>query len=259
MAEMKSHHQMFLQYFMLHGLVDSKGVRNLFKTCCERYSQPLSNDETGRMQQLANFVMKINRNIRPFNLTIRKGFDEDDSTCYYCLVNTCDSPITRLSSDYTVNELELFKLFLGSIMMTDDATIGSVDALNLTANLEKSMTRDDAQRFYEQMVKDKWLKKSSRGELSLSTRSILELDPLIRTMYPDVARHCNICSRLCLRGQTCTHCDIKLHLYCANRYFKNRDGYMCPNCSQEWHHFIPSRESSRRESNFNTTLDDTSV
>lgn len=127
MGEMKPHHQMFLQYFMLHGLVDSKGVRNLFKTCCERYSQPLTSDEAGRMQQLANFVITINRNIRPFHLTIRKGFDEDDSTCFYCLVNTCDSPITRLSSDYTVNELELFKLFLGSIMMTDDAAIGSVE------------------------------------------------------------------------------------------------------------------------------------
>lgn len=136
----------------------------------------------------------------------------------------------------------------------------SFQALNLTASLEKSMSRDDAQRFYERMVKNKWLKKSSRGELSLSTRSILELDPLIHSMYPEVARQCNICSRLCLRGQTCNNCQIKLHLYCANRYFKNRESHTCPNCSQEWHHSVPSRESSRRgESNFNTTLDDTSV
>lgn len=185
-------------------------------------------------------------------------------------VQTCSSKDkNRLDKIYGFLNCKLFtypnclwKIFLVFLLSKRKSNKDpySFQALNLTASLEKSMSRDDAQRFYERMVKNKWLKKSSRGELSLSTRSILELDPLIHSMYPEVARQCNICSRLCLRGQTCNNCQIKLHLYCANRYFKNRESHTCPNCSREWHHSVPSRESSRRgESNFNTTLDDTSV
>ncbi|GAB1610778.1 non-structural maintenance of chromosomes element 1 homolog [Argonauta hians] len=249
MTEMKPQHHAFLQYFMAKGLVDSKGVRTLFKLCCrESLSESrLEGSQSEWMEQLANFVTVINNNIRPFHLNILKGFDEDDGTNYYCLVNTCDNGITRLSSDYSVNELELFKLFLERIMSSNDASVGSVQALNLTHVLEKKMSKDDAQRLFDRMVNDKWLKRTVRGRLQLSTRSILELDNHIRTMYPDLVELCNMCNRLCLQGQTCASCGTKLHMFCAKRYLENQTAPKCPKCYEPWPvQSVQGRESSSR-------------
>ncbi|XP_014769972.1 non-structural maintenance of chromosomes element 1 homolog [Octopus bimaculoides] len=255
MSEMKPQHHVFLQYFMSKGLVDSKGVRNLFKLCCKDMVDASSmSSQSEWMQQLANFVIIINNNIRPFHLNILKGFDEDDGTSYYCLVNTCDNAVTRLSTDYSVNELELFKLFLDRIMSSSDASVGSVQALNLTHELEKKMSKDDAQRFFDRMVNEKWLKRTLRGKLQLSTRSILELDNHIRKMYPDLVELCNICNRLCLQGQSCLKCMAKLHIFCAKRYFENQAEPKCPKCYTPWTNTNQNRESVRRSSRRDTRM-----
>lgn len=58
---------------------------------------------------LKAFVEKINTAIRPMNMVIKKGIDELTGEQYYVLVNDSDNSISRLSSEYKSNEIELFK------------------------------------------------------------------------------------------------------------------------------------------------------
>ena len=40
---------------------------------------------------------------------------------------------------------------------------------------------------------------SVQGEVSLSTRSLLELDQYIQQQFPDYAVNCEMCKKLCLK------------------------------------------------------------
>ncbi|MBN3282823.1 NSE1 protein, partial [Polyodon spathula] len=42
-------------------------------------------------------------------MQIRKGMSEEDGQQYYALVNLVDTEITRMASDYSENELDLFR------------------------------------------------------------------------------------------------------------------------------------------------------
>ncbi|CAL1531072.1 unnamed protein product [Lymnaea stagnalis] len=220
--------QKFLQTFMSRGILNAKEVKNLRQ---EIGVHAESNDD------LIRFVQAANEAIAPFNLEIRKGVQEDDGAHFYCLVNTVETSLTRLSSTYTPNELELFKKLVEKIVDTDDGKMGSLAALSLTDKLDKKMGKEEGQDFFNRLERDKWIKKDTDGKISLSVRSILELEQYLKDMYPEFIKLCNICSKICLLGETCANCGIKLHLKCANNLFsKQGSEKKCParDCSATW-------------------------
>lgn len=227
---LRDSHRLFLQSFMSHGILITKDVRQLYVQACEQFGEPSD------LRRLAEFVNTINSKISPLHLQIKKGINEVTTAQYYGLVNTAESDITRLSSTYIVNELELYKKIIESIVDSDNGLLSSTDALNLTSQLEKKMLKKDAEDLISKFERDNWLEINVNGEIALSTRAILELDQYIQAQYPNLAVKCNMCHRLCLQGETCKRCDVKLHFSCAGRYLDRQEHPHCPSsaCNAPW-------------------------
>ncbi|XP_041358755.1 non-structural maintenance of chromosomes element 1 homolog [Gigantopelta aegis] len=243
MTAMRPSHQMFLQTFMSRGILDAKEVKLMYKQCCEQFQEHYSDNEEERRRVLAEFVRTINSNLHPLHMEIKKGVNEDDGSNYYGLVSISESQITKLASDYTPNELEFFKKIVGLIVEADEGSISSIEALNQTEKLEKKISKNDAQDLLEKLQLEKWLS-LTRGRVSLATRAILELEQYIKDVYPDTAKMCNLCKKLCLKGQGCEECGTKFHLHCASRFFRQDEAH-CPGegCGVAWVHEIPRRDT----------------
>lgn len=234
---MKAAHKAFLQAFMNKSVQDGKQVKALYRHCCETYAEPYNSDERERNQHMVELIRTINASILPFHLEVKKGICEDDGTNYYCLVNNVENNITRLSSDYTPNELEFFKKLVESIV-ENEGRVGSRAALNLVERLDKKMTKQEAEFLLERLQTERWVLQKE-GKVSLSVRSILELNQYIQQVYPDYVKVCNMCNLICLKGEACEECGVKLHHHCAVRYFRDRrDNPRCPDqdCGAVWPH-----------------------
>ncbi|XP_005100484.1 non-structural maintenance of chromosomes element 1 homolog isoform X1 [Aplysia californica] len=227
---MNDGHRFTLQHFMSKGILNAKEVKTIFSQSKDRFQ---GQDE----EDLRTFILTINQSVAPFNLEIKKGIQEDDGQSHYCLVNTVETPISRLSSTYTLNELELFKKLVEQIVNTEDGKVGSLAAVNLTERLEKKMGKEDAEIFFEKLERDKWIKKDKNGKISLSVRSLLELEQYLKEVYADYVKSCGICDKICLLGETCSSCGVKLHLQCAKNLFSRQgDDRKCPSydCRAPW-------------------------
>ncbi|XP_060085662.1 non-structural maintenance of chromosomes element 1 homolog [Ylistrum balloti] len=248
---MRDSHRLFLQSFMSRGLLDAKEVRLLFRTVCLKFNEPTAAKEEDRKLQLLDFVRTINMKIRPFHMEIKKGVSEDEGVSYYCLVCTNESAITKLASDYTQSELEFFKKLVDQIV-DNEGEIGSTAAVNIVDKLDKNMkkmTRQDAQSLLQRLESAKWIIiHKGTGIVSLSTRCLLELEQYILDVYgaEDENLKCNMCNKLCVKGQSCDNCQTKLHLHCASRFFQNKDNPRCPNktCGTSWPHPVPKKGPS---------------
>ncbi|XP_050400332.1 non-structural maintenance of chromosomes element 1 homolog [Patella vulgata] len=245
MSELRDSHRLFLQSFMSRSVLDAKEVKTLYKSCCEKFNEEYITQEDERRLQLAEFVIVINNSIKPFHMEIKKGLSEDNGTNCYCLVSTSDTAITKMASDYTATELEYFKKLIELVVESDVGYIGSVEALNLTESLTntKKMSKTDAENLLKRMKADRWLI-LNEGQVSLSTRTILELDMYITDTYPEAAKICELCKKLCLKGQMCEECGVKLHVHCASRIFSKQNQRKClgQRCNAEWVHEIPSKD-----------------
>ncbi|ESO87581.1 hypothetical protein LOTGIDRAFT_127737 [Lottia gigantea] len=237
MTQLNSSHRRFLQSFMSRSVLDAKDVKHLYKNECEVYS---SVEEESR-RNFTEFVITVNNSIKPFHMEIKKGFSEEDGTNYYCLVSTSDTGITKLASEYTPTELEYYKKLIETIVETEEGYIGSMEALNLVEHLTKTkkMTKTDAENLLQRLQESKWVTVKN-GEISLSTRTILELEMYIKDTYPEITKLCEICKKLCIKGQSCDDCGVKLHIRCATNIFSKQTQRKCPgqNCNAAWVHDI---------------------
>ncbi|KAL8573976.1 hypothetical protein ACOMHN_029423 [Nucella lapillus] len=250
---MNEAHKAFLQAFMTKSVQNGKEVKELYRRCCEHYSEPYSTEEKERNEQMVVFIRTINTSIMPFHLEVKKGICEEDSTNYYCLVNNVENNITRLSSDYTANELEFFKKLVGMIVESE-GVVGSRAALNIVERLDKKMTKQDAEDLLDRLHTEQWVLQKE-GKVSLSVRCVLELSQYIQQVYPDSVKVCNICNLICLMGECCEVCGVKLHRHCARRYFsKSRDNPRCPDqdCSAPWPHQPTEASSSQAATSTHT-------
>ncbi|KAK7501082.1 hypothetical protein BaRGS_00007567 [Batillaria attramentaria] len=243
MSAMTPAHQMFLQAFMARGLLNSKEVKDLFRKSLELNDVQVPESEEERKRQLVKFIRTISDHVSPFHLDIRKGVSEDDGTNFYCLVNNVENHITKMASDYSSSELDFFKKLVEQIVENDGA-IGSTAALNIVTQ-DKKLTKNDAQDLLLRLENDRWIMQKE-GKVSLSIRSILELDQYIQDVYPDSVKKCNVCKQICLKGQMCEDCGVKIHIHCAIRFFHRQENPRCPDqdCGAQWTHPVPSPSKS---------------
>ncbi|KAM9792084.1 non-structural maintenance of chromosomes element 1 homolog [Neosynchiropus ocellatus] len=235
-AQMTDSHRRFLQTMMVNGIVSEGQARTSHQFCCETHNAHYN------PENLDNFVNTINVNLQPMFMQIRKGISEDNGVGHYALVNMTESDVTRLSSDYAENELELFKKIMDLIVGSDSGTASSTDILNSADTLPtKKLKKSEAEQLLSRLVQDQWLCEK-RGVYSLSTRCIIEMESYIRAMYQDQIKLCHICHNLAFQSQTCENpaCCIRIHNPCAARYFKGRKAPHCPACDDAWRHRIPA-------------------
>ncbi|XP_002736758.1 non-structural maintenance of chromosomes element 1 homolog [Saccoglossus kowalevskii] len=231
---MNNSHRFIIQSFLSRGTLTHDEMKDLHKFACEKY------EVTYAAKDLTQYVQTINRNIGQFSMEIRRGIEEDIGSQMYALVRTSESEMGKLSCLYQQNEIDLFKKTIALIVQSESGMASSTDILNLADHLDKNvkkMSKVEAQNLLKRLIKDKWLTEN-QGEVTLSARSILELEPILRETYPDDLTFCNLCKSIVIKGQCCTHCDLKLHLHCASRLFYGRDAPMCPGCKGRWEHEI---------------------
>lgn len=242
--QMGDSHRRFLQTMMSSGIIDEQGAKKLHQYCCE--SDRAQHDP----DRLDDFIDTINSKLQPMFLQIRKGMSEDNGLQYYALVNTAETDITRMSSDYADNELELFRKTIDLVVSSENGKASSTDILNSADTLTtKKLKKSETEHLLNRFVQDKWLN-VKRGEYTLSTRCIIEMEPYIRSMYQDQAKLCQICHYIALQCQICENpvCGIKIHNPCVARYFKGRAEPRCPACDDFWPHEIPEIRQPRSQS-----------
>ncbi|XP_029949681.1 non-structural maintenance of chromosomes element 1 homolog [Salarias fasciatus] len=243
---MEDSHRRFLQAMMTIGVIDRQGAKTLHRRCCEEHKTQHSPD------RLDSFIDTINSKLQPLFMQIRKGMSEDDGNQYYVLVNTAETDVTRMSSDYADNELELFRKTMDLIISSENGKASSTDILNCTDTMtSKKLKKIETEQLLKRLVCDKWLSEN-QGEYTLSTRCIIEMEPYIRAMYQDQVKMCHICHNFAFQCQICDNpaCGIKIHNPCVARYFKGRVEPRCPACDDFWPHEIPEfpqhQSSSKR-------------
>ncbi|XP_068178217.1 non-structural maintenance of chromosomes element 1 homolog isoform X1 [Antennarius striatus] len=233
--QMTDLHRRFLQTMMSTGVTDERGAMELYKCCCGTSSSPITPDKFN------DFIDTINSKLQPLFIQIRKGTSEDDGRQYYALVNMAETDVTRMSSDYADNELELFRKVLDLIVGSENGSASSSDILNSTDSMTmKKLKKSETQNLLNRLVRDKWLNEE-HGEYTLSTRCIIEMEPYIRTMYQDQVKACHICHNTAFQCQICENptCGIKIHNPCVARIFSGRTEPRCPACDDFWPHEIP--------------------
>ncbi|KAM7009560.1 non-structural maintenance of chromosomes element 1 homolog isoform 1-T1 [Tautogolabrus adspersus] len=233
--QMGDSHRRFLQTMMAGGIVDEPGARRLYQYCCETHNTQHA------PEQLDDFIDTINSKLQPLFMQIRKGISEDSGHQFYALVNMAVTDVTRMSSDYADNELELFVKTMDLIVGSENGSASSTDILNSADTLtSKKLKKSETEHLLNRLVHDKWLNEK-RGEYTLSTRCIIEMEPHIRTMYQDQVKVCHICRNIAIQCQICENptCGIKIHNPCVARYFKGRPEPRCPACEDFWPHEIP--------------------
>lgn len=229
MAMTKSH-QLFLQTFMTHGVLNAKQVFHWLKTSTDRYG----GEQKDERQQLVDFVHLINNCIKPYGMEIKKVIDEYDGANCYCLVNTTESNITLFATRYSGGELEFFKVLVEMVVLSEHGTVGSIAAVNIVDSLTKKMTKADAEHLLKRLEKDKWISKTQNGKVFLAARTLIELEQYILEMYSESVVKCNLCKRLCIQGDNCSHCVIRIHKHCAQQFFRPQTNNKCPACNKTW-------------------------
>ncbi|XP_006637164.2 non-structural maintenance of chromosomes element 1 homolog isoform X1 [Lepisosteus oculatus] len=232
---MTDSHRRFLQSLMCCGIIEGSKARALHRHCCEVHRVHYPHEG------LDDFIRVINTHLQPMFMQIRKGMSEEDGVQYYALVNITETDVTRMASDYSDTELELFRKAMDLIVDSETGTASSTEILNLADRLQpKKMKKKETEQVLQRLVQDKWLYEKD-GEYTLSTRCIMEMEPYIQNIYQDLVKVCNICRNIAIQGQMCENpeCGIKMHIPCVARYFKGRTDPRCPSCNEFWPHEIP--------------------
>ncbi|KAG8145371.1 hypothetical protein E2320_011920 [Naja naja] len=151
-------HRRFLQALLARGVVEAAEAERLRRLCCQRH--PAS----GAGEQLDDFVAALNAQLQPLSMEIRKGSAEDSGGTYLALVNLAETDITKMASDFSENELELFKKTLDLILMSGNGFASSTEILNLADQLKpKKMKKVEVEQVLQQLVQKKWLCEVGQG------------------------------------------------------------------------------------------------
>ncbi|XP_058671745.1 non-structural maintenance of chromosomes element 1 homolog isoform X3 [Ammospiza caudacuta] len=213
---------------MSNGITEGSEARKLHQHCCETDKVYYAHDK------LDDFISTINSHLQPLFMQIRKGISEEDGRAHYAVVNLAETEVTKMASDYTEIELELFRKTMDLIILSENGFASSTDILNLADQLKtKKMKKKEAEQVLKVFVEDKWLSEKN-GEYTLHTRCIIEMEQYILSNYQDVARKCNLCHSLTIQSQVCESCGIGMHLPCVRKYFRGQTEPRCPKCNEFW-------------------------
>ncbi|KAG6911470.1 hypothetical protein DXG01_014544 [Tephrocybe rancida] len=185
-----------------------------------------------------SFVTKINKSLDSLDLEFRHLHDENTGKEMYAMVNRKGDEIAQIATEYTPAEIAFFKAIIELIMMAprESFSASSTAALREVSAIKPktNMTKTQAEVVLGSFVAKGWLVKSKRGRYSLSTRSLLELLPYLKSTYPDELIECTICMEILTRGIACptNNCKTRMHYHCFTTFRRRQAA--CPSCRVEW-------------------------
>ncbi|KIJ68967.1 hypothetical protein HYDPIDRAFT_122903 [Hydnomerulius pinastri MD-312] len=231
--------RLFLQAVFSRGILSFKHAHALWEKCIDavKAAHPtLDVQFSNSRQDWDQFVVKINDALNPLDLEFRHLTDEHTGLEMYAVVNTKDDEIAQMATDYTPAEIAYFKAVVEQIMLAphESYSVSSLAALREVNSLKTNMTKTQAEVVLGSFVAKGWLLKSKRGRYSLSTRTLLELLPYLKSNYPEECLECTICMEIVTRGIACNtpNCKTRTHLLCFTKYRARRAN--CPTCNKDW-------------------------
>ncbi|KAH9001205.1 Nse1 non-SMC component of SMC5-6 complex-domain-containing protein [Lactarius akahatsu] len=195
------------------------------------------NANTNSADGWSDFLATLNKSLDPLDLELSRTRDEITGKDIYALVNRRDDEIARIASDYSPLEISYFRALVEQIMLAPNYSysISSLAALREVNALTSPMTKTQAESVLASFVAKGWLLKSKYGRFSLSSRSLLELQPYLKSTYPDEILECTICFEILTLGHACpkANCGVGMHNACYDTYRRSVGG-KCPKCSEDW-------------------------
>ncbi|TFY70411.1 hypothetical protein EVG20_g2601 [Dentipellis fragilis] len=231
--------RLFLQSILSRRVVSVDLAKVLWKKSVEAVrasdedlNVPWANDQ----DSWDNFLTKVNTSINPLDLEFARLHDEVTGREMFALVNRNGDEVAQIATDYSPLETAYFKSLIEQIMLAPNHSysLSSLAALREVNGLKSSMTKTQAENVLSSFVAKGWLYKSKRGRYSLSIRTILELQPYLKSTYADEMLDCTICLEFVTRGIKCytNNCGTQLHDHCFEAYRKTKT--KCPTCDQDW-------------------------
>jgi len=248
-------HRVFVQAIMKKkGIFGSQEVFETLTAALKTFGFECPDRNTLKTQIL-EFMMTINRELRGIYVEIRRSMDERTGTTYYVLVNRLASPQTVAAfKHYSTNQLELFKAIMTAMFDEDDRSIEYIRALNMTKDLPKRMSMDDAEMFLNRLVAEKWLE-NVNGKLRLHVKAISELEPYLKSTFE--LSDCKICNNVIIlkKNSQCASCETNAHSACVMKSQRRN----CPNdqCRTPWH-FDEQQQLPSQSTNSNSQRSSTS-
>ncbi|KAI0050930.1 hypothetical protein FA95DRAFT_1580992 [Auriscalpium vulgare] len=202
------------------------------------------------------FVHTINESINGLDLELSRLHDEVTGREMYALVNRRGDEVAQIASDYSPLEIAYFKALLEQIVLAPNRaySVSSLAALREVNQLKSSMSKTQAEAVLASFVAKGWLLKSQKGRYSLSTRTLLELNPYLTSTYGEEIGECTVCNEMTTKGRGCytPNCKGLMHDHCYKKYvdMKNK---LCPACQQDWSSetnkkkLVPIGEQAARE------------
>ncbi|POW14181.1 hypothetical protein PSTT_03194 [Puccinia striiformis] len=122
---------------------------------------------------------------------------------HMALVNTRSDESAKLGTEFTSNEISLYKKIVDRIILSANYRycIPNHDCLRLASTLQTNIKKSDAEKLLKVLVKKGWLLQSTTGHYSLSIRSKLELKLYIEENYNEEDRppQCAACREIVMR------------------------------------------------------------
>eukprot|EP00833_Pecoramyces_ruminatium_P005467 jgi/Orpsp1_1/1179499/evm.model.c7180000069550.2 len=189
----------------------------------------------------------VHNTLAKFDFDIKKIQSTSNGDYFYIWVNLINDDFTQLSTQYTQNEITIFKKILELIMdnYEENYQLSSTKAIQEISKLKFSLTKKEIELLLKRFQNDRWIKEK-KGKYSLDIRSIAELSEYIKknVLNEDELMECPICLNYILSDvESCPNpeCDYHIHTSCASKKFNNNNNNnnkdsvnRCPNCKNLW-------------------------
>jgi len=249
--------RLFLQAVLSRGLMSTKLARVLWQKSVSAVNAsnnalnlPQSNDD----ESWIAFMDRINGSIDKLDLQLQTIHDELSGNEMCSLVNLKGDEIAQLATDYTPVEIAFFKAIVEQIMLAprEAFSVSSIASLRELHASKLNMTKSQAEVVLASFVAKGWLIKSRLGRYSLASRSLMELQPYLKSTYPDDLLECTICTEILTRGVACSapNCKVRMHAHCLATFRRSKASTACPSCNKAWPKdkpLIPVGEEAARE------------
>ncbi|KAJ6547500.1 Nse1 non-SMC component of SMC5-6 complex-domain-containing protein [Mycena capillaripes] len=233
--------RLFLQAVLSRGVLSGKLAQTLWaksKDAVMAADDSLDIPYAGTREEWDAFVVKVNEALNPLDLEFRHLQEETSGREMYAIVNRKGDEIAQMATDYTPGEIAFFKAMVEQIMLAprESFSISSLAALREVSALKpkSNMSKTQAEVVLASFVAKGWLLKSKRGRYSLSTRALLELQPYLKSTYPDEIIECVICFEMMTKGVACptANCKVRMHYHCFTKWMARHR--QCTTCTQDW-------------------------
>ncbi|ORX77700.1 hypothetical protein BCR32DRAFT_295471 [Anaeromyces robustus] len=226
---------LFIQAFMAKKILSIEETKTLYSKICDACEVIYSDNS------FENFMKEIHNTLIKIDFDIKRIQSKSDGHFFYIWINLINDDFTQLSTQYTQNEIVIFKRILELIMenYSENYQLSSTDAIREISKLKYSFTKKDIEALLKRFQKDRWIMEKE-GKYSLDIRSIAELSEYIKKniLNEDELIECPICLDYIFSNvERCSNpdCDYYLHTYClAIKFGKNSYSKRCPKCKELW-------------------------